>query len=156
SPGSDDLPDLAIFVKGRACGHVDLFFFEVSGCVDIEISGPEVAPTLPALVDKVSLQSRSPALAQGTGVDRPIDASLGEAAAVTSYPGDGAVPWVPIDAIPVISMTVPPTPDGAVVVAGLGPVTAAPGVDSGGWAVRSSERYHYAVKSVRFERVKGN
>ena len=156
SPGSDGLPDLAIFVKGRACGHVDLFFFEVSGCVDIEISGPKVDPTLPALVDKVSLQSRSPALAQGSGVDRPIDASLGEAAAVAAYPGDGAVPWVPIDAIPVISMTVPPVPDGAVTVSGLGPVTAAPGVGSDGWAVRSSERYHYAVKAVRFERVKGN
>ena len=156
SPGSDGLPDLAIYVHGRACGHVDLFFFEVSGCVDIEISGPKVDPTLPSLVEKVSLQSRSPALAQGSGVDRPIDASLGEATAVTGYPGDGAVPWVPIDAIPVISMTVPPVPDGAVVVAGLGPVTTAPGVDSGGWAERSSERYHYAVKAVRFERIKGN
>lgn len=146
--------DLSLYIHGKACGHVSLLFFEISGCVEITIAGPEPKAPVPTLVEKVSLQSRSPALAQGTGVDRGIDVSLGRAVEGGAYPGDQAVPIVPVDAIPVLSFLVPPSPEGSVTIAGLNtPLTAAPGVDPYGYAARSSERYRYKVKDLRLERV---
>jgi len=52
------------------------------------------------LVDKVSLKSRSPALLAGTGVDRGIDASLGDALAAGRAAAltDARLPIVAIDA----------------------------------------------------------
>ena len=149
--------DLDVSVRGRACGHVDFFFFSVSGCVDISITGPDPTAPFPPLVEKVSLQSRSPALAQGSAVDRGIDTSLGEALEQTDgVPADSAMPVVPIDAIPVISMIVPPVAAG-VTMGGLGtPLTTAPGVAADGFAERSGDRYHYEITGMRLERVKGN
>lgn len=155
-PNGDPSSELALYVHGKACGHVDFFFFSVSGCVEITISGPEVPAPIPSLVEKVSLQSRSPALAQGSGVDRGMDVSLGTAVESASFPSTD-VPVVPIDAIPVISFTVPPGPDGTVTIGALGtPLTAAPGVDGSGYAVRGSDSYRYVIKNLRLERVKGN
>lgn len=149
--------DLSLYIHGRACGHVDLFFFSISGCVDITLAGPQKSAAIPALVDKVSLQSRSPALVQGTGVDKGVDVSLGTAHAAGSYPGDEHVPIVPIDAIPVISFNTPPSPDGTVTIEGLGePLTPAPGVTSDGTVERSGKRYRYKVTALGLERVKGN
>jgi len=145
---------LDLYIHGQACGHVSLLFFEVSGCVDITLSSPEPHAVIPPLIEKVSLQSRSPALAQGTGVDRGIDVSLGKATMGDAYPGDQNVPVVPIDAIPVISFLVPPSPDGSVIIGGLNtPLTAAPGVTSNGYATRSAEQYRYKIVSLRLERV---
>ena len=150
--------DLALYVHGKACGHVDFFFFSVSGCVEITISGPERPAPIPALVEKVSLQARSPALVQGSGVDRGIDTSLGTAVEATAYPGnDSQVPVVPIDSIPVISFVLPPSPDGAVTIEGLGTaLTAAPGVGADGYAERSADRYAYKITRVALERVRPN
>ena len=147
--------ELSLYVHGKACGHVDLFFFEVSGCVEITISSPEETAPIPALIEKVSLQSRSPALAQGTGVDRGIDTSLGNAVDAVSYPADERdVPVVPIDAIPVISFILPAAPDGDVTIDGLGiKLEAAPGLDPDGYAARSADRYAYKVTKVSLERV---
>lgn len=146
--------DLALYVHGQACGHVSLLFFEISGCVDITIAEPEPTAAVPTLLEKVSLQARSPALAQGTGVDRGIDVALGKAAENASYPGDDQVPVVPIDAIPVLSFLVPPSPDGTVIIGGLNtPLTAANGVDTNGYAARSSEQYRYRIVDVRLERI---
>lgn len=150
-PGSDDLD---LYIHGKACGHVSLLFFEVSGCVEITISSPNPTAPMPTLVEKLSLQARSPALAQGTGVDRGIDVSLGRATEAGTYPGDQAVPVVPIDAIPVLSFVVPPSPDGAVTIGGLGAaLDPCPGVDPAGWAVRSGEKYRYRITGMRLERV---
>lgn len=151
-PGSDDL---SVYIEGQACGHVNLFFFEVSGCVHLKISGPKTEAPFPDLVEKVSLQSRSPALATGTGVDRGIDVSLGQATASESYPGDDHVPVVAIDAIPVISCAVPPAPQGAVTIGGLGtPLEKAGGCEAaGGYAERGGDRYRYWIDAVRLERV---
>ena len=146
--------DLSLYIHGQACGHVSLLFFEVSGCVDITIAGPEPKAAIPTLIEKVSLQARSPALAQGTGVDRGIDVSLGKAVENGSYPGDQQVPVVPIDAIPVLSFLAPASPDGSVTIGGLNtPLDAANGVDSNGYAARSSELYRYKVVGLRLERV---
>ena len=99
-----------LYLDGKACGHVSFLFFDVSGCVEISFStGGDTSTPIPELVTKVSLQSRSPALAQGTGVDRGIDVSLGDALDSDPMPGAGAsLPVVPVDAIPIISMAVPP------------------------------------------------
>ncbi|HEX6888661.1 MAG TPA: hypothetical protein VF143_11195 [Candidatus Nanopelagicales bacterium] len=146
--------DLSLYIHGRACGHVELLFFEVSGCVDITISEPKKSAAIPQLLEKVSLQARSPALAQGTGVDRGIDVSLAQAVQGDTYPGDGAVPVVPIDAIPVLSFLVPPSPDGAVTIGGLNtPLEAANGVDAAGYAERSGDRYRYRIVDLRLERI---
>ncbi len=155
---NDTGDDLKVAIHGQACGHVDFFFFSVSGCVDIEISGPDPTAPFPSLVEKVSLQSRSPALAQGSAVDRGVDTSLGQAPEQTGgVPADGDMPVVPIDAIPVISMLVPPVAAAAgVTIGGLGtPLTSAP-VDADGFAERSGDRYHYEITALRLERVKGN
>lgn len=150
--------DLDVAIHGQACGHVDFFFFSVSGCVDIEISGPDPVAPFPPLVEKVSLQSRSPALAQGSAVDKGVDTSLGQAPEQTgNMPADSDMPVVPIDAIPVISMLVPPVASAGVSVGGLGtPLTTAPGVGADGFAERSGDRYHYEITDVRLDRVKGN
>lgn len=150
--------DLALYVHGEACGHVDFFFFSVSGCVEITISGPELPAPIPQLVEKVSLQSRSPALVQGSGVDRGIDTSLGTALEASTYPGDDSqVPIVPIDAIPVISFLLPASPQGAVTIEGLGAaLTAAPGVRSDGYAERSADLYDYRISQVALERVRAD
>lgn len=144
----------ALSVDGQACGHVSLLFFEVSGCVHVSISGPKPTAAIPTLVEKLSLQSRSPALAQGTGVDKGIDVSLGRAVEQDARPSDDSMPVVPIDSIPVISFLVPPSPDGSVTIGGLGtPLTAAPGVDASGYAVRSAEEYKYQIVGLRLERI---
>ena len=137
--------DLNVSIHGQACGHVDFFFFSVSGCVDITISSPDPVAPYPPLVEKVSLQSRSPALAQGSAVDRGVDTSLGQAPEQTGgVPADGEMPVVPIDAIPVISMLVPPVASAGVTVGGLGTrAVTAPGVGADGFAERSGDRYHY-------------
>jgi len=155
---NDTGDDLNVSIHGQACGHVDFFFFSVSGCVEIEISGPDPVAPFPPLVEKVSLQSRSPALAQGSAVDRGVDTSLGQAPEQTAtVPADTAMPVVPIDAIPVISMLVPPVASAGATVDGLGTaLTTAPGVGGDGFAERSGDRYHYEITEIRLERVKGN
>jgi hypothetical protein len=148
--------DLALYVHGEACGHVDFVFFEVKGCVDITISGPSPSAPMPALVDKVSIKSRSPALLAGTGVDRGIDASIGDALAQPSRPAmsDPKLVAVPVDAIPVISMKIPPVAAAGLKVGGLDtPVDTAPGVPSGGYAERGGEQYRYELTAIALERI---
>jgi hypothetical protein len=80
--------DLPVYVHGTVCGHVDLFFFSVSGCVEFTINSPPPAPPPPDLVTGVWIQSHAPVLTVGQGGERPIDASLGNALPVR---GDGTV-----------------------------------------------------------------
>lgn len=149
--------ELSLYVHGRACGRVKFLFFSVSGCVEVTISGPEREAPIPSLVEKVSLQSRTPALIQGSATDKGIDTALGQAVESANRPDPSTLPIVPIDAIPVISMTLPPTPDGAVSIGGLGvPLTAAPGVGASGYAERSGDQYRYRITSVRLERVRAD
>ncbi len=96
------------YVHGEVCGSVDLFFFEIKGCVSLTIgSEPEDNPAAKPLVAGVSLVSRSPALVEGTATGRAVDAKIGDAvdAATTSPP---PLPVVPLDAIPVVSFSTPP------------------------------------------------
>lgn len=94
------------YFYGKICGKVDLFFFDVEGCIEATIGEkPQPSTEFPQLVTGVYLQSFSPVIASGQGSDRPIDASLGNAIK-GSTPGE--LPVVPIDSIPVIQMLASP------------------------------------------------
>ena len=153
-----------ISVDGKACGHVSFLFFDVSGCVHISLStGGDTATPIPKLVTKVSLQSRSPALAQGTGVDRGIDVSLGDALESDPMPGAGAsLPVVPVDAIPIISMAVPPAvASNKLTIGGLNsPIGSSPGAPNqassdpnAAYCEHGGDRYQYVISSITLERI---
>lgn len=148
--------DLALYIHGEACGHVSLLFFEIEGCVDITIAGPSPSAPMLMLVDKLSLKSRSPALLAGTGVDRGIDASLGDALPQEAMPAlaDARLPIVPIDAIPIVALKLPAAAATGLVIGGLGTaVSAAPGLPADGWAERGGEKYAYVMKEIVLERI---
>lgn len=148
--------DLALYIHGEACGHVSLLFFEIEGCVEITIAGPSNPAVMPALVDKVSIKSRSPALLAGTGVDRGIDASLGDALQQPAVPAlaDARLPVVPVDAIPVIALKLPAGVGAGLTIDGLGTaVGPAPGLPGDGWAERGGEKYAYTMTRIAFERI---
>jgi hypothetical protein len=102
-----------LFLHVHVCGHISFFFFSISACVDFSIGTQADPPPPPSLVSRMYLQSFAPVIAQGQG-DRPIDASLGNAI-ITAASGDlpsltvpsnqGAVPVVPINAVPVLQMS---------------------------------------------------
>ena len=107
---------------------------------------------MPVLVDKIAIKSRSPALLVGTGVDRGVDASLGDAFEQDARPAlnDPKLVVVPIDAIPVVSMKVPPVAPAGLKLEGLGTaVVTAPGVRSDGFAERGGED----LASIALERI---
>ncbi|MDQ3675642.1 MAG: hypothetical protein M3401_02380 [Actinomycetota bacterium] len=96
-------------ISGEVCGSIDLFFFEIEGCVDFTIEDnqpPDVV--IPTLVEGVTVVSRSPALVHGSASDDPVDAGLGEAHASGAQPADDKMPAVPINAIPVVMFAAPP------------------------------------------------
>ena len=99
------------YVHGKVCGSIDLFFFEISGCVELTIGAePTDNPTPKDLIAGVSLVSRSPALVEGSAVDRAVDGTLGDAhdLAKTLAAGEHLL-VVPLDAIPVLSFDAIPT-----------------------------------------------
>ncbi|SDP24114.1 hypothetical protein SAMN04489867_1831 [Pedococcus dokdonensis] len=101
-------PDVT-YVHGEVCGEVDFFFFSVKGCVSLTIGNtPSETLTPPPLVAGVSLVSRSPALVEGTGAERAIDAKLADAVRT------GTPPSVPLDAIPVVLFNTAPNLGGPV------------------------------------------
>jgi|GEM_PF-2993141 len=103
-------------IHGEACGKVSFLFFDIEGCVTIDI-GPEPPEKAPArLVKALTLVSRSSALILGQGVDRPIDGALGKAF-VMAKDNDNIdntqVPVVSIDAIPALDLVAAPDISGA-------------------------------------------
>ncbi|MBD1874505.1 hypothetical protein H6F75_13515 [Nodosilinea sp. FACHB-131] len=151
---SEDSTDLQTYIKGEACGHIDFFFFEVEGCVSIEIGSEEPALPPPALVKKLSLKSRTPALVQGTAVDRPVDGSLGDGLESNNAPTGNALNnlvTVPIDAIPILSMIMPPVATGLTFLGETVPDLS--GVPADGFIPRGEERYRYDLTAVTLERM---
>ncbi len=152
----DGSGSLSVHIKGEACGKVSFFFFSIEGCVDIELGSAGSSP-MPAPVERVFLQSRSPAYVMGSATDRGVDTSLCDAVPSATMPQltDPRLIRVPIDAIPVIAFTVPPKPVGGLQVGGLGTVVheAVPGVQLDGWAERSGDKYQYVLEEVRIERI---
>jgi hypothetical protein len=131
-------------ISGEVCGSIDLFFFEIEGCVDFTLednSPPGIV--IAALVDGVTLVSRSPALVHGTASDDPVDAGIGDAKQGSAQPAEADMPHVPIDAIPVVMFSAPPMESG---VKFLGTDI---GGSSGGHEVqRSTDKITYTLTKV--------
>ncbi|GAB3536376.1 hypothetical protein GCM10027403_16970 [Arthrobacter tecti] len=137
-------------ITGEICGRVKFFFFEVKGCVTFELGETSIqTPPPPPLVEVLKLVSRSPALVMGTGVDKPIDSGLADGA--DSLGALNPETTVPIDAIPVLMMAMPPVAGG---LAFKGTTTAgSTGVPAGGWVKKGSASYKYTVGSVTLDAV---
>jgi hypothetical protein len=133
------------YVHGKVCGKVDFFFFSVEGCVELTIGDDTPIPLVaPPLVKGVSLVSRSPALVEGTAVDRAVDGVIGTAVA----PGSTEpLPSVPLDAIPVILFETAPTVAPGDVVLG-GEARGANGLPSNPWVKRGDSWWRYRVTQV--------
>ncbi|KGF83220.1 hypothetical protein IA69_03150 [Massilia sp. JS1662] len=131
-------------IDGEICGEVDLFFFTIKGCVDFHLGATNV-PKLPAppLVRDLKLVSRSPALVMGTGTDRPVDGAIGTA---TEGGVTDKTPVVPIDAIPVLMLSVPPVDDGLTVF-GSAPLNH-PGAAENGWQQQGKNWVRYEITKV--------
>lgn len=134
------------YVHGEVCGSVDLFFFEIKGCVSLTIgSEPDDDPAAKPLVAGVSLVSRSPALLEGTATDRAVDGSLGEARDTATSSADPLLS-VPLDVIPVVSLTAAPTAAAGAVLGGdpLGHS----GAGANPWSRIGDRWWRYEVVSV--------
>ena len=139
------------FLKGEICGHVDFFFFSVEGCVNVEIGTKPPPLPPPRIVRNVWLQSHAPVITAGQGGDRPIDASVGDAATVPENDTTSAMtgPVVPIDSVPVIQFAITPTLDPAMTTF-TAPLVPAPNATPGGWVVLGGgRRVTYALKGLR-------
>jgi large repetitive protein len=129
-------------ISGQICGSVSFFFFSVSGCVGFTLGPSTVTVEPPDLVRQLYLQSRSPALVQGTGVDRPIDANLGDASDDPTK-----APTVPIDSIPVLKFAFTPQLDTSFTTFTKHPGNA-PGLPPDGWNKRGENFYRYTIQSI--------
>ncbi len=130
------------WIKARVCGSVDFFFFEVSDCVTLELGSQPKLPGAESLVAGVSLHSRARPTLHGKTTDAPLDASLGDAVADGTT---GALPVVPIDAIPVVQMEMRPVvADTCRFLGGRIPAQLAPT----GWVRRGERFYRYRLTGV--------
>lgn len=133
------------YVHGEVCGKVDFFFFSVKGCVSLTLgSGPPDDPVAPPLVAGVKLVSRSPALVEGSAVDRAVDGTLADAVEVGEA---GALPTVPLDAVPVVLLEVPPSVASGDVILG-GTAKGSSGLPANPWIRRGDRWWRYRINAV--------
>jgi hypothetical protein len=151
SDGTDTL------FSGEICGKVSFFFFSVSGCVGFDLGQDPAAPHAPGAIRDLVLQSRSPALVEGTAVDRGVDTILCRATTDGSVPvvddGDGGTrpEFVPIDAIPLVQFEVAPVMEAAAVDGQLS--GGVPHGEQGGWQKRGPNYLRYTVTNVELRLV---
>lgn len=133
------------FISAEVCGSVDFFFFDVEGCVKLELGERPGKPPAEPLVRALSLHSRSPALLTGSAVDRPVDGNLGDAA---YFAGNwvGELPVVPIDTIPVLQMEMRPFVDPA---CRFFNQTIDSKLPPNGWIRRGERFYRYTLQSIQ-------
>ncbi|HMF77154.1 MAG TPA: hypothetical protein VK604_15960 [Bryobacteraceae bacterium] len=157
-------------ISGEICGKVEFLFFTIEGCVDFAI-GDSAAPAVepPPLFESLRLVSRSPALAIGTGVDKTIDGGIAEGTkAEAAPPPPPASPppapigqpqpqvamnqrRVPIDAIPLAMLSMPPVVSGAKYIfrgAAAPENPGTPGAPPDGWIQKGEDVFQYTLKSV--------
>lgn len=131
------------FINGEICGKVSFLFFSVKGCVGLSIGRSDRLLPAPDLVRNVWLQSHAPVLVVGQGGDRPIDASLGDAA----REGVTELPTVSIDTIPVIQFHASPLVGGATTF--TEPLPPSPLQTPGGWIdVGGGRQVQYQLESL--------
>ena len=143
-------------IDGEICGEVDLFFFTVKGCVDFHLGvQSQITPPAPLLLRSATLVSRSPALVVGTGVDKGIDSKLGDGLAQTNAPAhdDAKLVTVPIDAIPLLTMSAIPQLNGLQIMGEAS--TNSPGGTVDGFIQRGDYAYRYVLTSVELARADG-
>ncbi|MBC7478365.1 MAG: hypothetical protein H7317_09775, partial [Pseudorhodobacter sp.] len=139
------ITDSAFYVKARVEGHVDFFFFEVSGGVTFELGDSDLElPPADPLIRALSLHSRSTTqLLPGQAADAPVDASLGEC------PTDSSLGnfTVPIDAIPVLQfeMRAFVAPEVKFLDQAVHSL-----LDEKAWVKRADRSYRYAVTRLGF------
>ena len=151
-------------LEGRICGRVSFFFFSVKGCVGFSIGTDPSAPPVPDPIRDLLLQSRSPALVEGTGVDRGIDNVLCHGTQ------DGSVPrvdvrennevvqrevFVPIDTIPLVQFEVAPELAAGATIDGQLSSGLPPGF-AGGWQKRGENYLQYTIRSLELRLVAVN
>ena len=167
-----ELPDKSKVsrISGEICGKVEFFFFDIEGCVHFAVgatSVPAVEP--PELFQSLRLISRSPALATGSGVDKAIDGGIAEGIKGDAQPPAPPAPpppaaigqpqpdvpmtdrRVPIDAIPLAMLAMPPTTAGTQYIFRGAPVIETPGTPNApadGWVQRGEDVFQYTLKSV--------
>ncbi|MEU5155644.1 hypothetical protein [Glycomyces sp. NPDC021274] len=154
-PGEPDSKQLVTYIHGEVCGRVSLLFFTIEACVEFSLGNDPDEPPPPEPIRDLTLQSRSPALVEGTGTDRGIDTVLcrgtedGSVPTVETSAGPVEV-RVPIDAIPLLQFEAAPIlPASAVdgTLQGAPP----PGID--GWQQRGMVYVRYHVNSVELRLV---
>ncbi|MEA2459623.1 MAG: hypothetical protein QOC95_2595, partial [Thermoleophilaceae bacterium] len=134
------------FISARVCGSVDFFFFDVSGCVTVELgSEPTHLPPADPLVRALSLHGRSRPMLHGSASEGPLDGSLGDAAHLEDGQWVGEPPVVPIDAIPVLQLEMrPATVPGCNFLGNQVPSKLGPGE----WLRRGERFYRYTLTSI--------
>ncbi len=147
-------------LEGRICGKVSFFFFSVKGCVGFSLGDmPGALP--PSPIRDLMLQSRSPALVEGSGVDRGIDTVLchgtenGSVPIVEVREGDNVVQrqvFVPIDAIPLVQFEVAPRMAPGATVDGQLSSGLPPGFGQG-WQKRGPNFLKYEIRSIELQLV---
>ncbi len=150
----------SFFIHADVCASVDLFFFDVSGCVTLQF-GTMPPPRDPEpMLRALSLHARPPALLTGSGTDQPIDGSMGDAAAGAGQP----LPIVPIDIIPVLQFEMCPGVEPACTFLGTPVQSLIPSLPAGApfdpkqlppqaWMRRGPRFYHYRLNSIRLEGI---
>lgn len=148
-------------LEGRICGKVSFFFFSVKGCVGFSLGDMPGAPFPPPPLRDLMLQSRSPALIDGTGVDRGIDSVLCHGTSDGSVPtvevreGDNVVQrpvFVPIDTIPLVQFEVAPTLASGATIDGQLSSGLPPGFGQG-WQKRGPNFLKYEITSIELQLV---
>jgi hypothetical protein len=132
------------YIHGKACGKVSFFFFSVKGCVSVEINSPVTVQPPPDLLTSMTLVSRSSALMEGQGVDRPIDGALGKAAIKNT---NDPIPTVPVDSIPVLNLFATPDVQGCTTF--TDPIPQSGTITQDGWvSVGAKSFVRYKLKSL--------
>ncbi len=167
-----ELPDKSKVsrIHGEICGKVEFLFFSVEGCVEFTL-GPSSNPAIvaPPLFQSLRLVSRSPALAMGTGVDKSIDGGIAEGIEGAAAPAPPPPPpppapigqpspevpmtarRVPVDAIPLAMLAMPPLISSTEYHFEGAAVTLSPGVTgvaADGWVQRGDDVFKYDLKKV--------
>ncbi len=136
------------YIHGEVCGKVDLFFFDIEGCIELTIGESEPSPpAAPPLVAGVTLVSRSPALVEGSATDRVVDGALADALDEESTE---QLPTVPLDAVPVVMFEVPPmVAPGNIALGGEPRGSSGAGADP--WVRRGDRWWRYQVTKVELD-----